>query len=669
MNLTIRGRLVLLACLAGGTTLLATAAQLHELSALKGALHHSEAMAAALRTHLEVDMRHDALRGDVYRFLSASDVDARQEASADLSEHASELRQHLATNQNAALPDDIHRAIMAAVPEAEAYVRSAEEIVRDPRGSATPEGLADLEKRYDALEQQLSRVSGLIERSSGESQRAAVAESERGTQIASLLAALSLLSLVAGLLLVATRLRALAPMTAAAERLAQGDIAQQIDDRGRDEIAALGRALRSVTHWLASVAKAADGLKRGDVSVAVERRSNEDVLAGSFIGARDALRRVNDESQRLIRAATEGRLHERADASAHEGVFREQTELLNTLMDSCSAPLDEAREVLSRVAQRDLQPRMRGTYQGGWDDIKVGVNTAIANLNEALLGVTAAAEQVGAAAGEITVGNQAQAEAANQQARALDHVAGRLQEFTADGQRTAHNAQQARGMAGAAASTAHDGGRQMSELSTAIEQIKAASDRTAQIVKTIDEIAFQTNLLALNAAVEAARAGDAGKGFAVVAEEVRNLAMRSAEAARNTAQMIADAVRSADRGVALNNSVAESFRNIQTHVGRVGEVMSEISTAVTSQAEAVASINTMLDGLARTTQQNAATTQETASAATELSGQAESMRDLVAGFQLDVGASRREQDRPIPAAFGFAGPTLKRAAGSDLGGF
>jgi methyl-accepting chemotaxis protein len=255
--------------------------------------------------------------------------------------------------------------------------------------------------------------------------------------------------------------------------------------------------------------------------------------------------------------------------------------------------------------------------------------------------VLVAADQVSTAAGEITIGNQSLAQTATEQASSLDQVTTRLQEISSTGRQTAGNAQQARSMAQAASESANKGGRSMQELSKAIEQIKVASDRTAQIVKTIDEIAFQTNLLALNAAVEAARAGDAGKGFAVVAEEVRSLAMRSAEAARTTSQMIEDAVKSAERGVVLNSGVARSLEEISGHVGRVVEVMAEIAVAADQQAIGIGGANSTVEEISRATQQNAATTEESASAAEELSGQAESMRDLVAAFKVQSQGSGR----------------------------
>jgi methyl-accepting chemotaxis protein len=206
----------------------------------------------------------------------------------------------------------------------------------------------------------------------------------------------------------------------------------------------------------------------------------------------------------------------------------------------------------------------------------------------------------------------------------------------------ASNAQAARHLTDRARHSADKSTESMRCLSATINQIKTASDETAKIVKTIDDIAFQTNLLALNAAVEAARAGDAGRGFAVVAGEVRHLAMRSAEAAKTTAQLIAESTLHATDGVALNREVLASLEDITTQVHKVGMMMQEIDTASMQQSQGVAQLDLAVGQLNQVTQQTAANAEEGTSTAQELASQAGDMQRLVDAFRLTRTASQTD---------------------------
>jgi methyl-accepting chemotaxis protein len=179
------------------------------------------------------------------------------------------------------------------------------------------------------------------------------------------------------------------------------------------------------------------------------------------------------------------------------------------------------------------------------------------------------------------------------------------------------------------------------KLSEAVLRIKTSSDATAKIVKTIDEIAFQTNLLALNAAVEAARAGDSGKGFAVVAEEVRNLAMRSAEAAKNTAGLIEESVQNAESGVAINKDVLNSLSTIREQIDKVSAVMNDIATASEGQGRGVDSVNTAVRKIDQLTRQTSESAEQSSATAQKLNSQAQEMKQIVETFVLSGKASEK----------------------------
>ena len=210
----------------------------------------------------------------------------------------------------------------------------------------------------------------------------------------------------------------------------------------------------------------------------------------------------------------------------------------------------------------------------------------------------------------------------------------------------ADNAQQANTLASEASKTANNGAESMTRMNTAIGDIQKSSEETAKIIKVIDEIAFQTNLLALNAAVEAARAGEAGKGFAVVAEEVRNLAMRSAEAAKNTSSLIEASVKNANNGVDIANEVGKVLDEIVGSVSKTTDLIGEIAAASQEQAQGIDQVNAAVTQMDRVTQQNAANAEESASASEELSAQAGQMNQIVDELASLVSGSSRQETRP-----------------------
>jgi methyl-accepting chemotaxis protein len=239
------------------------------------------------------------------------------------------------------------------------------------------------------------------------------------------------------------------------------------------------------------------------------------------------------------------------------------------------------------------------------------------------------AEQVSSASGQVSAASQSLAEGATEQAAGLEETSSSLEEMSSMTKQNAENAGQANVLASDARKAAEGGATSMQRMVEAINDIQKSSDETAKIIKVIDEIAFQTNLLALNAAVEAARAGEAGKGFAVVAEEVRNLAMRSAEAAKNTANMIEESVKNSKNGVTISEEVRKALDGIVGGIAKTTDLVGEIAAASQEQAQGIDQVNTAVAQMDKVTQQNAANAEESASASEELSAQAEQMKGIV----------------------------------------
>ena len=249
-------------------------------------------------------------------------------------------------------------------------------------------------------------------------------------------------------------------------------------------------------------------------------------------------------------------------------------------------------------------------------------------------------EQTASAAGQVSSSSQSLAQGASEQAASLEETSSSLEEMSSMTKKNADSAHQANVLSGEAKTVADKGNLAMGKMSSAIADIQKSAMETAKIIKTIDEIAFQTNLLALNAAVEAARAGEAGKGFAVVAEEVRNLAMRSAEAAKNTAGLIEGSVQNAKNGVAIATEVATSLSEIQQSTEKVNALVAEIAAANAEQSQGIGQVNQAVQQMDKVTQGNAAAAEESAAASEQLSSQSEQMRSVVNDLQELVGGAQ-----------------------------
>ncbi len=352
-------------------------------------------------------------------------------------------------------------------------------------------------------------------------------------------------------------------------------------------------------------------------------------------GLRQNLQEVNGEIQKLIAAAQAGRLQERAAAQRFTGDWAKLIQGLNGILDGITEPIREAATVLAEVSRGNLSCRVAGDYQGDHAQIKDALNDTIDNLNEVISEIRQATEQVALGSNHVANSSQALSQGSTEQASSLEEITSSIAEIASQTKQNALNADRANNLSTSAKESALNGDERMQQLAKAMDEIKEASHSISKIIKVIDEIAFQTNILALNAAVEAARAGQHGKGFAVVAEEVRNLASRSAGAAKETAAMIEGSIDKVQTGTAITAETVTALHAIVETVSAVASLVGEIAIASNQQASGITQINTGLEQVSQVTLTNTATAEESAATSEELSSQAEFLKGMVERFQLN----------------------------------
>ncbi|MDR1753335.1 MAG: methyl-accepting chemotaxis protein [Eubacterium sp.] len=295
-------------------------------------------------------------------------------------------------------------------------------------------------------------------------------------------------------------------------------------------------------------------------------------------------------------------------------------------------------EVLSSIAEGDLTHDFK--LLSDKDVMGISLIKMSANLNNMFGNINASSSQVSIGANQVSDGAQALSQGSTEQAASIEELSSSIAEISDRTRRNAEMAEKAAELADTIKSNAEKGSAQMGEMMSAAKEIHTASQSIGKVMKTIDDIAFQTNILALNAAVEAARAGQHGKGFAVVAEEVRNLATKSASAAKETDSLIANTIEKAELGVRIAGSTSESFAEIVSGVNESSRFVSEIARESEAQSIGISQINTGINQVAQVVQQNSATAEQSAAASEEMSSQSAMLQELISQFKIKDGRNR-----------------------------
>ena len=506
--------------------------------------------------------------------------------------------------------DEAQLARISAVETAYADYRKAaiepgETLARDP---ATHQQAVDLVKHDGVADQSVSVVEDDIELIVKNSE--AVVATEAAAQKSSALEArLTLaigigvaiaIALGGGLLLSGFIAAPVTAMTAAMRRLASGDNGVGIPAAGRkDEIGQMAAAV--ATFKEAAIAK-----------IQLEAVAEQTRLTA------ESERAANDDERRVVAA--------------------EQ-----------SAVVDQLASSLARLAQGDLTCRIDAEFAGRYRQLREDFNLAVEKLREAMGAIIVSTKGVRSGSDEIADASDSLARRTEQQAASLEETAAALDEITATVRKTASGAKEASTVVATARTDAEESGRIVGQAVRAMTEIETSSAQVSQIIGVIDEIAFQTNLLALNAGVEAARAGDAGRGFAVVAQEVRALAQRSAEAAKEIKTLISTSTQQVEAGVDLVGQTGKALQRIVTQVASIDGLVTEIAASAVEQSTGLQEVNKAVNQMDQVVQQNAAMVEEATAASHSLKNEANQLAALVDRFRVGEASAMAPAAR-APAA-------------------
>ncbi|OYX34929.1 MAG: chemotaxis protein [Caulobacterales bacterium 32-69-10] len=318
----------------------------------------------------------------------------------------------------------------------------------------------------------------------------------------------------------------------------------------------------------------------------------------------------------------------------------------------------EIAAALDQLAHNNLEYRLERPFSADFEKLRGDFNGSLGSLQAAMMRVAESADAIQTGAQAISASSDDLSQRTEQQAASLEETAAALDEITATVRRSAEGAKEATEAASSAKAEAVKSGEVMGEAVAAMSEIEQSSGQIGQIIGVIDEIAFQTNLLALNAGVEAARAGEAGRGFAVVAQEVRALAQRSAEAAKEIKTLIASSTEQVKRGVKLVGDTGEALGGIAVKVTKIDALIAEMAQSAQEQATGLGQVNVAVNQMDQVTQQNAAMVEEATAAASGLRSEADGMADLIAQFQTGAprASARPAPSRPKPAVAGRDAP-------------
>ncbi|ALL14924.1 methyl-accepting chemotaxis protein [Caulobacter henricii] len=588
------GQKIIGAC--GGAALLCAATAgtgLWVAFSLDKALERASTSAQILRQHMHADMMHDALRGDVGGAIMSSDpalgFDIKT-VRADLAEHVAAFEEDIKTAEKLAHDPAIKSALKDVEAPLGAYIASASGLVAiaDTSPIEARGLLPDFNTQFSALEDKMEQASERIEAAATRDAEAARRLGDLGEILMGALL-LSAAALAVGLILAAQRvlIAPLSEITRCLRRLAAGDFSVVLPKVGRkDEIGEMATAVHAFRD-------------------AVEARQKE-------LEANDVREALETE-----RRAAEAR---RASEDAAQ-----------------NAVVGNLGDALRHLSNGDLSHRIDQHFPEGYERLRIDYNAAVDKLSGVIAASLEGVSMIHGGTAEITEAADDLSRRTEHQAASLEEAAAALDEITSTVRQTAEGATRVRKVVEQARAAAGNSGAVVGQAVSAMGAIEKSSSQIGQIIGVIDEIAFQTNLLALNAGVEAARAGEAGRGFAVVAQEVRALAQRSADAAKQIKTLIATSAAEVGQGVEYVGKAGEALRAIADEVDQIDALVSAMAASTQEQARGLAEVNTTMNQMDQVTQQNAAMVEETTAASHALAQEATRLAERMGELRIAGG--------------------------------
>lgn len=344
---------------------------------------------------------------------------------------------------------------------------------------------------------------------------------------------------------------------------------------------------------------------------------------------------IEQEIDQLVQSVKAGDLSTRIQLMDKKGFAKTLSEGINELTDVIESVLSDINRIMENMAEGDLTAAITNEYQGIYAECKNNINDTLAKLSEFIIQIRDASDFIDSSSQEMASGNNNLSHRAEQQAASLEETAASMEELASTVKNNAQNTVQATEVVNSASQLAQKGGGVVRSAIAAMQEINESSNKIAEIIGVIDEIAFQTNLLALNASVEAARAGEQGRGFSVVATEVRNLAQRSATAAQQSNELIQNSVQKVRAGTAFVNETGAALTEIVESVAKVGDIVAHIASASSEQSAGIEQVNLAVSQMDEITQQNAALAEQAAAGSIAMSEQSTNMTQLLSFFRVN----------------------------------